>query len=236
MKTIGLFGGTTWHATMEYYRQLNEEIAARLGPQHSARVIIHSIDFHDLATAGKADDWPAVIALGQKAVRSLEAAGADCVLFGANTLHRFAPEILAATRLPFVDIVECTIDAIRAQGIGAVALLGTRITMQDDFFTGRLERAGVRPLVPAGDRIPELHRVIVEELSAGRFTDEHRDLFGGAVRDLVARGAEAVILGCTELSMILSPADSPVPLWDTARIHATAAADYALADDEGGTR
>lgn len=228
MKTIGLWGGTTWHSTLEYYRQFNEGIAARIGPQHSGRMIIHSIDFHDLATAGQAEDWDAVAALGQKAVRSLEAAGADCVMFGANTLHRFAPEVLQATKLPFIDIVECAVDAIRDRGLGAVALLGTRLTMQDDFFRGRLERAGIRALVPEGERIDRLHRIIVEELSAGRFTDEHRNAFGAAVDALVAKGAEGVILACTELPILFEGAALPVPAFDTLRLHVLKAVDFAL--------
>jgi aspartate racemase len=228
MKTVGLWGGTTWHSTLEYYRQFNEEIARRLGPQHSGRMIIHSIDFHDLATAGAAEDWPAIAALGQKAVRSLEAAGADCVLFGANTLHRFAPQILEVTKLPFIDIVERTIDAVRARGIGAVALLGTRLTMQDDFFAGRLERAGIRALVPEGERVERLHRIIVEELSAGRFTAENRAAFAAAVADLVAQGAEGAILGCTELPILFRGVALPVPAFDTLRLHVLKAVEFAL--------
>jgi aspartate racemase len=228
MKTVGLWGGTTWHSTLEYYRQFNEGIAARLGPQHSGRMIIHSVDFDDVATPARTDDFPAVIALGQRVVRSLEAAGADCVMFGANTLHRFATEILQATKLPFVDIVECTVDAIRDRGIGTVALLGTRLTMQDDFFTGRLERAGIRALVPEGVLVDTLHRIIVEELSAGRFTDEHRNAFGAAVDELVGRGAEGVILGCTELPILFEGASLPVPAFDTLRLHVLEAVDFAL--------
>jgi aspartate racemase len=228
MKTVGLWGGTTWHATLEYYRQFNEGIAARLGPQHSGRMIIHSVDFDDIATPARTDDFPAVIALGRRVVGSLEAAGADCVMFGANTLHRFAPEILEATRLPFIDIVECAVDAIRAQGLGAVALLGTRLTMQDDFFRGRLERAGIRALVPEGDRVDRLHRIIVEELSAGRFTDENRDAFAAALDDLVGEGAEGVILGCTELPILFYGASLPVPAFDTLRLHVLKAVDFAL--------
>jgi aspartate racemase len=228
MKTIGLWGGTTWHSTMEYYRQINEEIAARLGPQHSARVIVHSVDFNEISTAARDDDWPAVIALGQRVVRSLEAAGADCILFGANTLHRFAPSILPVTRLPFVDIVECTVEAIRARGIDAVALLGTRLTMQDDFFRGRLERAGIRALVPREDQVGVLHRIIVEELSAGRFTDEFRNEFLGALRELVAAGAKGVVLGCTELPILFRGVALPVPAFDTLRLHVLKAVDFAL--------
>ena len=228
MKTVGLWGGTTWHSTLEYYRQFNEEIASRLGPQHSGRMIIHSIDFHDLATAGAAEDWPAIAALGRKAVRSLEAAGADCVMFGANTLHRFAPEILTATKLPFIDIVDCAVDAIRARGLGAAALLGTRLTMQDDFFRGRLERAGIRALVPEGEQVDRLHRIIVEELSAGRFTDEHRSAFDAAVDELVGRGAEGVILGCTELPILFKGVALPVPAFDTLGLHVLKAVEFAL--------
>lgn len=228
MKTVGLWGGTTWHATLEYYRQYNEEIAARLGPPHSGRMIVHSVDFDDIATPARTDDFPAVIALGRRAVRSLEAAGADCVLFGANTLHRFAPDILEATTLPFIDIVECTVAAIRARGIGAVALLGTRLTMRDDFFRGRLERAGIRALVPEGGQADEIHRIIVEELSAGRFTDENRVALGETIDGLVAEGAEGVILGCTELPILFRGARLPVPAFDTLRLHVLAAVDFAL--------
>lgn len=228
MKTVGLWGGTTWHSTLEYYRQFNAGIAARLGPQHSGRMIIHSIDFDDIAGPARAYDFATVIEVGRRAVRSIEAAGADCVMFGANTMHKFAPDILTVTGLPFIDIVDCAIGAIRAKGLGAVALLGTRLTMQEDFFTGRLERAGIRALVPAPERAEALHRIIVEELSAGRFTGENRAAFAAALADLVAQGAEGAILGCTELPILFAGADLPVPAFDTLALHVAAAVDFAL--------
>jgi aspartate racemase len=237
MKTIGLIGGMSWESTAIYYRTINERVKQRLGGLHSAKIVLVSLDFAELAALQRGERWPEAGEMMVGAARSLAAAGADFVVVTANTMHKAAPAIVDAVPLPLLHVVDATASAVRPSGARTVGLLGTRFTMEDEFFRARLEsRHGLRSIVPAADDREQVHRVIYDELCVGVVREESRALFRGVVGRLVAEGAEAVILGCTELSMILSPPDSPVPLWDTARIHATAAADYALADDEGGTR
>lgn len=237
MKTIGLVGGMSWESTAIYYRAINERVRERLGGLHSAKIVLVSIDFAELAALQREERWTEAGERMVGAARTLAAAGADFLVLTANTMHRVAPAVVDAVPLPLLHVVDVTAAAVRAAGARAVGLLGTRFTMEDDFFRERLRSPhGVRSIVPGAEDRELVHRVIYDELCVGVVRETSRARFREIVGRLVAAGAEGVILGCTELSMILAPADAPVPLWDTATIHATAAADLALADDEGGTR
>jgi aspartate racemase len=229
MLTIGLLGGMSWESTVPYYRTVNEVVKARLGGLHSAKVVLLSVDFAEVERLQHAGDWDVAGDLLAGAARSLEAAGADFVVLCTNTMHKVADAIEAAVGIPLLHIADPTAAAIRAAGLRTVGLLGTRFTMEQDFYVGRLERDhGLTVLVPpAGDR-ETVHRVIYDELVLGRTLEPSRGAFRRVIADLVALGARGVILGCTEISLLVKPEDAIVPLFDTTAIHATAAAERAL--------
>ena len=229
MRTIGLIGGMSWESTVEYYRLINRGIRDRLGPLHSARLLLDSLDFSAIAARQREGDWDGAGALLAGSARRLEAGGADCILIGANTMHIVADTVAAATPLPLLHIVDATGDAIRARGLDTVLLLGTAFTMEHPFFRERMRhRYGVRCLVPGPAQREALHRVIYEELCAGRFLPRARaDLLRLIVEGADA-GAQGAILGCTELGLLLGDADAGVPVFDTAALHAAAAVDFAL--------
>jgi aspartate racemase len=230
MKTIGLIGGMSWESTAIYYRAINERVKQRLGGLHSAKIVLVSIDFAELAALQREERWPEAGEMMVRSARALEAAGADFLVVSANTMHKVAPAIVDAVALPLLHVVDVTATEVRASGARTVGLLGTRFTMEEGFFRERLEsRFGVRAIVPGADDREFVHRVIYDELCLGIVSQESRARFRAIVGRLVENGAEGVILGCTELPMIVSPADSPVPLFDTAQIHAASAADFALA-------
>jgi len=230
MKTIGLIGGMSWESTVPYYRLINETVAARLGGLHSARLVLYSVDFHDIERLQHAGDWLAAGELLAQAARSLQAAGADVLVLCTNTMHKVAPQIEAAVRIPLIHIADPTAAEIRAAGHTSVGLLGTRFTMEQGFYRDRLaERHGLRVLVPeAGDR-EIVHRVIYEELCLGRVVAASRAEYRRVMAGLVARGAEAIILGCTEIGLLVEASDAAVPLFDTTGIHARHAVQWALA-------
>lgn len=229
MRTIGLIGGMSWESTLLYYQVINREVGRRLGGLHSAPLLLHSVDFAAVVERQQAGAWDALAALLVEAARGLERAGAECLLICTNTMHRVAPEVQAAVSIPLLHIADVTADALLADGRRTVALLGTRYTMEQPFLADRLAARGVRCLVPDGeaDRA-EVHRVIFDELCKGEFDAGSRSRLCAMVRALTERGAEGVVLGCTELSLTLSPADVGVPLFDTTRLHAIAAVDFAL--------
>jgi aspartate racemase len=229
MKTIGLIGGMSWESTVPYYRIVNEVVKQRLGGLHSAQVIVYSVDFAHIEALQRAGDWAAAgQRLAAAAVR-LQAAGADFLVLCTNTMHRVAPDIEAAVTIPLMHIADPTADAIKAAGYRTVGLLGTRFTMEQDFYRGRLvERHGLQVLVPeAGDRA-EIHRIIYEELCLGRIRPNSRDAYRRVMAGLVQAGAQAIVLGCTEISLLVGPSDASVPLFDTTQIHARSAAEHAL--------
>ncbi|GAB4566732.1 MAG: aspartate/glutamate racemase family protein [Rhizobacter sp.] len=230
MKTIGLIGGMSWESTVPYYRLINETVAARLGGLHSARLVLYSVDFHDIERLQHAGDWAAAGELLADAARSLQAAGADVLVLCTNTMHKVAAQIEAAVSIPLFHIADPTAAEIRAAGHTCVGLLGTRFTMEQGFYRDRLtERHGLRVLVPeAGDR-EIVHRVIYEELCLGRIEPASRAEYRRVMVSLVARGAEAIILGCTEICLLVDASDASVPLFDTTGIHARKAAEWALA-------
>jgi len=230
MKTIGLIGGMSWESTASYYRLINEEVQQRLGGLHSAQILLYSVDFAPIAHMQAEGDWDGAGALLAHAARALEAGGADCLLVCANTMHKVAPAIEAAVHLPLLHIADPTAEAIKRAGYARIGLLGTRFTMEDDFYVDRLRgQHGLEVLVPDATEREVIHRVIYEELCLGRLVDASRDAYRRIMASLVERGAEAIILGCTEIALLVDAGDAGVPLFDTTDLHARAAVDFALA-------
>lgn len=231
MKTIGLIGGMSWESTVPYYCQINETVKQRLGGLHSARIVLYSVDFHDIERLQLAGDWPAAGAILAGAARALEAAGADLLVLCTNTMHKVAADIEAAVAIPLLHIADPTAAEIRRAGHSVVGLLGTRFTMEQAFYRDRLsERHGLRVVVPAAADRETVHRIIYEELCLGLVQAESRLAYRSIMAQLVAQGAQAIILGCTEISLLVTQDDAAVPLFDTTAIHARAAAQAALAE------
>ncbi|MFI9235710.1 aspartate/glutamate racemase family protein [Streptomyces sp. NPDC053079] len=230
MKTIGLIGGMSWESTAEYYRILNERTRERLGGLHSARCVLHSVDFAEIEQLQVQGRWAEAGEVLAGAARSLEAAGADLLLICTNTMHKVADSVEAAVSVPLLHLADATAAAVRAAGLRRVGLLGTAFTMEQDFYRGRLTAGGLDVRVPDSEGRALVHRVIYEELCLGVVREESRAAYRRVVEDLVAEGAEGVILGCTEIELLIGPEDSPVPVFPTARLHAEAAVDAALAE------
>jgi len=229
MKTIGLIGGMSWESTVPYYRQINETVRARLGGLHSAKLILYSVDFQEIEQLQRSGDWASAGVVLAQAACSLEAAGADFLVLCTNTMHNVAPSIEAAVAIPLFHIADPTAAAIRRAGHSTVGLLGTRFTMEQPFYRERLsERHGLHVIVPEAREQEFVHRIIYEELCLGIVKTESRDQYQAVMRNLVSRGAQAIILGCTEISLLISQRDSTVPLFDTTAIHARTAAEEAL--------
>ena len=230
MRTLGLLGGMSWESTLPYYRIVNERVRQRLGGLHSAKLVLHSVDFAEIEALQHAGDWDAAGAILVDAARGLRAAGAEGLVICTNTMHLVAPAIEAAVDIPLLHIADATAARIRVAGLSRVALLGTRFTMERDFYRRRIEVAGIDVIVPDAAQREIVHRVIYDELCLGRILDASRDAYHAVIAGLVAQGAEGVILGCTEIGLLVGEGDAAVPLFDTARIHAQAAADWALDD------
>ena len=230
-RLIGLIGGMSWSSSAEYYRLINQWIAERLGGLHSGRVVLYSVDFAEVAQAQHKGQWEDVAALLAEAGRSLKRAGADFLVLCTNTMHKVADEIAAGSGLPLLHIADVTGAAIQRSGLRTVGLLGTRFTMEEAFYRGRLEeRFGVEVLIPAEKDREVVHRVIYEELCRDRIEEVSRRAYVEIIGRLVERGAEGIVLGCTEIPLLIRPADVDVPLFDTTRLHAEAAVDLALAE------
>ncbi len=229
MKTLGLIGGMSWESTLPYYRIVNERVRERLGGLHSAKLVLHSVDFAEIEALQHAGDWDAAGAQLADAARGLRLAGAETIVVCTNTMHLVAPAIEAAVDIPLLHIADATAQRIRAAGLARVALLGTRFTMEQAFYRERIEAAGIAVLTPDAAQRERVHRTIYDELCLGRIVDASRDEYRAIMASLVARGAQGVILGCTEIGLLVGANDAEVPLFDTARIHAEAAADWALA-------
>jgi aspartate racemase len=229
MKTIGLLGGMSWESTVPYYRIVNETIKQRLGGLHSAKVVLYSVDFHDIERLQHAGRWDDAGRLLADAARSLESAGADFIVVCTNTMHRVAPAIEQAVRIPLIHIADATAAEIRRAGISRVGLLGTRFTMEHDFYRGRLEtRHGLDVIIPDEADRERIHDVIYRELCMGVVKPESRDAYRAVIERLVDRGAQGIIYGCTEISLLVGPQDSAVPVFDTTAIHARHAAELAI--------
>jgi len=229
VKVIGLIGGMSWESTVPYYREINETIKARLGGLHSAKLILYSVDFHDIERLQHAGDWEAAGAMLADAARSLQAAGADFLVLCTNTMHKVAAHIEAAVEIPLFHIADPTASEIKSAGFSTVGLLGTRFTMEQAFYRDRLrERHGLEVLVPDAEDRDLVHRVIYEELCLGRIVADSRTAYRRVIANLASRGAQAIILGCTEISLLVDQKDSTAPLFDTTSIHARKAAEWAL--------
>jgi aspartate racemase len=228
-KVIGLIGGMSWESSSEYYRIINQTVRERLGGLRSARCLMWSFDFGEIEALQHAGRWDDATALMIDAAQRLERGGADFFLICTNTMHRMADQVQAAVRIPLLHIADPTAERIKAQGIQRVGLLGTAFTMEQEFYKGRLQsRFGLDVLVPETEDRATVHRIIYEELVQGRVEVESREAYRGVIARLVERGAEAVILGCTEIMLLVKPEDSRVSLFDTTGIHAEAAVDRAL--------
>lgn len=233
LKTIGLIGGMSWESTVPYYRQVNETIKEHLGGLHSAKVVLYSVDFHEVERLQHAGDWDAAGALLADAARSLQAAGADFLVLCTNTMHKVASAIEGAVNIPLFHIADPTAEEIKRAGYTRIGLLGTRFTMEQAFYKDRLrERHGLDVIVPGQEDRDIVHRIIYEELCLGRIVDGSRDEYRRIIAGLVEQGAQAIILGCTEISLLVAQQDEAVPLFDTTAIHARKAAEWALTSME----
>ncbi len=229
MKTIGLIGGMSWESTLEYYRLINEEVHAKLGGFHSARVLMHSVDFAEVEAMQQSGDWQAAGQLLADSAHRLEQAGADAIVLCTNTMHLCADDIQQAVNIPFLHIADATGDAVVSAGLKHVGLLGTRFTMEQDFYSGRLSRKfGLDVLTPPEKDRGIIHRVIYEELVHGIIREESRREYKRIITGMVKSGAQGVILGCTEIGLLVKEADCDIPLFDTTRLHADAAVDLML--------
>jgi aspartate racemase len=229
MKTIGLIGGMSWESSLEYYRLINEGVRDRLGGLHSAQCLMYSVDFAPLEVMQQSGRWEEAGAAMAEAAQRLERGGADFIVLCTNTMHKLAPQIEAATNLPFLHIADAAAARVQAAGLKRVGLLGTRFTMEEDFYAGRLTRRGLQVLIPPTDERREVNRVIYEELCLGINRAESRAAYRDVIAGLVQAGAQGIILGCTEIGLLVKAEDSPIPLFDTTRIHAEAAVALALA-------
>jgi len=227
MKTIGIIGGMSWESTAHYYAAINREVARRLGGLASADLLVHSLDFAPVAAMQERGEWDAAGAVLAGSAKRLEAAGARLLLLATNTMHCVAHAIVEATEVPLIHIADPTARALIADGATRVGLLGTRFTMEMDFYTDRLRAAGLEPIVPEVGRT-DLNAIIYEELCRGIVSERSRATYVTAIERLAARGAEAVILGCTEIGMLINDDISPLPVYDTTELHALAAVDAAL--------
>jgi aspartate racemase len=229
MKTIGMIGGMSWESSLEYYRMLNQTVKARLGGLHSAQCLLFSVDFAEIEALQHQDRWDEATRAMISAAQRLQRGGADCVIICTNTMHKMADEVAANIGIPLLHIADATASAIKAQNITRVALLGTRYTMEHDFYKSRLiEKHGLDVLVPTADDRAIINRVIYEELVLGITNPESKAEYVRIINQLIAEGAEGIILGCTEIILLVGQADCTVPVFDTTSLHATAAVDWAV--------
>ncbi len=229
MKTIGLIGGMSWESSAQYYALINRAVRDRLGAPHSAKIVLHSLDLGEIARLQHDGDWDALADILVESAESLEAAGAECIVLCTNTMHKLADDIEEASALPLIHIADVAADAITQQGLTQVALLGTAFTMEEEFYRERLsDYHGLEVIIPEAEDRAEVHRVIYEELVAGQIVEGSRDAYREIIVRLVEQGAQGIILGCTEIALLINQNDSPVPLFDTTELHAMAAVDFAL--------
>ncbi|MFM0160441.1 aspartate/glutamate racemase family protein [Paraburkholderia sediminicola] len=232
MKTIGVIGGMSWESTAEYYALMNRHAKARLGGHHNARSLMVTVDSASIEANQRAGDWTALGKQMADAARQLERGGADLVILATNTMHRVCESIEQAIDVPFLHIADPTGNALRAAGIERVGLLGTRYTMEQTFYTGRLrERYGLETRVPDEAERADVHRIIYDELCHGKVNEASRAVYQLVIEGLAAQGAQAVILGCTEITLLIKPEDSALPVFDTTALHAQAAVEWAIESD-----
>ena len=230
MRTIGLIGGMSWESSAEYYRLINQRVRDQLGPLRSAQVLMYSVDFGPVEQAQHAGRWDDAALILEDAARRLQAGGADCVVLCTNTMHLVAPRIEAAVSIPFLHIADAAGAAAVEAGTLTVGLLGTAFTMEQDFLKQRLIAQGLTVLVPDDAERKEVHRIIYDELCVGVISEQSREIYQGVIQSLTARGAQAIILGCTEIGLLIKPEHSALPLLDTTELHAQSAVAFALGD------
>ena len=236
MKTIGMIGGMSWESSIEYYRIINETVRTELGGLHSAKSIMVSVEFAEIEALQHQDRWDEAAEILIDAARSLESGGADFAIICTNTMHKLYDQIQQSVRIPLLHIADATANSIKAEGIQKIALLGTRFTMEENFYKSRLiENYGLDVIIPDAEDMEIVHRIIYDELCAGIIQPDSKQKYTDIIRRLVKEGAEGIILGCTEIGLLVKPVDSPVPLFDTTEIHAKAAVKYALADEMGSS-
>ncbi|MBK9661288.1 MAG: aspartate/glutamate racemase family protein [Chitinophagaceae bacterium] len=228
MKTIGLVGGLTWHSTIDYYRFMNQQVNERLGNDMAAKIIINSVNYGEIKRLTQSGDWNSIAAIISDAAKKTEAAGADCLLLGANTMHHIAEEVAAVTNIPLIHIADATAKAIKAKRVSTIALLGTKYTMQFDFYKNKLALHGIKTLIPDERGIEIINKSIYEELGKGILSSSTKEQYIGIINSLHQQGAEGVILGCTEIPLLIKQEDCSIPVFDTTLLHATAAVDFVL--------
>jgi aspartate racemase len=233
VRLLGVLGGMSWTSTETYYRLLNTGVAERLGGLHSARIVLHSVDFDEIAGRQHAGDWAGTAEILGEAARGLASAGAEGLLLATNTMHKVADAVEEASGLPVLHIADPTAAAVRAQGLTRVGLLATSFTMEDTFYVDRLARHGVEAVVPDPAGRADVHRIIYDELVRDVVRQESRERYREVMAELVADGAEGMVLGCTEVGLLVGPQDATVPTFDTCRLHATAAVDWMLTPGSG---
>ncbi len=228
MRTIGLIGGMSWESSAEYYRLINQQVREQLGPLRSAKLLMYSVDFGPVEQAQHAGRWEDAALILVDAAQRLQAGGAECIVLCTNTMHRVAEQIQNAVEVPFLHIADPVAQAAREAGTLKVGLLGTAFSMEQPFLKDRLGAQGLEVLVPDAEERQALHRIIYEELCVGIISAESRRVYQQVIASLMARGAQAVILGCTEIGLLIKPEHSPLPLFDTTELHAQAAVAFAL--------
>ncbi|MDA8223041.1 aspartate/glutamate racemase family protein [Desulfosporosinus sp.] len=228
MKTIGLIGGMSWESSSEYYRIINEEVKNRLGGLHSAKCVLYSVDFEEIEICQRNGEWGKAAQILANAARSLEKAGADFIVICTNTMHKIADDIQAGISIPLLHIADITAEQVLLNGIKTVGLLGTRYTMEQDFYKSRLENQSIKVLIPKETDREIVNTVIYKELCLGQIIDSSRVSYKRIIEDLIKQGAEGIILGCTEIGLLVKSEDSTVPLYDTTLIHAIGAVNFSL--------
>lgn len=229
MKTIGMIGGMSWESSIEYYRLINEGVQARLGGLHSAKSVMVSVDFAEIEELQHEGRWEEATQIMVRTAQEVERGGADCVVICTNTMHKMAEAVQAEIDIPLLHIADATAECIRTQGLRRVGLLGTSFTMEEDFYKGRLEqRFGLQVLIPGTQERQVIHRVIFDELVLGKIEQRSKEQYLAIIDELVRQGAQGIILGCTEIGLLVKQSDCRVPIFDTTEIHATAAVEWAL--------
>jgi aspartate racemase len=228
LKTIGLIGGMSWESTSAYYRIINEDVKKRLGGYHYAKCILYSVDFEEIESCQRKGEWEKTGEILTAAAAALERAGADFIVLCTNTMHKVADQIQSGTSLPLLYIADITAQQVLGNGIRTVGLLGTKYTMEQDFYKSKLENQGIKVLVPEAEDREIVNSVIFNELCLGKILKESRDSYRRIIEDLIKEGAEGIILGCTEIGLLVKAEDSTVPLFDTALLHGVGAVDFVL--------
>lgn len=231
MKTIGIIGGMSWESTATYYLELNRYINKKLGGYYSAKCILYNVQYQEIKEIHKNGNWERAGEILGAAALTLQNAGADFIILATNTMHIVAPRIQEEIHIPFLHIAEATADKLLADNVKSVALLGTRFTMEKDFYKNVLISRGIRVMIPSSEEVDNIHKIINKELIIGQMKDSSRKYFSNVITGLKQLGAEGVILGCTEIGLLVKQGDSALPVYDTALIHADTAAEYAMRDD-----